>query len=437
MLARKMLLSGGGGLSGHYVTEFTVENASGRVKGLAWDTVNDTQLVICTEGVNGVCVIAPFASGELNESPANANISVVNADGVAYYAGGNLYAGGYKNTTFGSLFSQTDAGGNNLGGIGAKKSGEAIYSEFLVGDGAGNFYLSASRSDSSARNYIIACDAAGILNWEIELQGSHDWLLSTAVKSAAFDGTYLYAVFYERDISANNYPHAFIVKIDPTTPSIVWQRKLTTPSYGFSAAVISVDGAGNAYLGAYEENVGYFVVAKYNAAGVIQWKKTFKYGSYYSTYADIAVDETTGRLFLMLGSNQRHFFFISELDVSNGSILYTKMINGGSGNIQTLPQLYAHDGQLMTAFTRAVTGYPGYLINISADDNGDDLGTAANITINSVSTATLTTSNFGGTDSVGTLLFSTVSTGATSHVMNNQIFNGYDIVANVTGKELL
>lgn len=133
--------------------------------------------------------------------------------------------------------------------------------------------------------------------WKVDIEGKTEWIrkfpYSFYVESDTAEGTdgSIYMVSTTNEAIVEPLPdgsrNGYIVKVDKTTGSTIWQRQWGTTSYpSLSSGTTStfedirIDGSGNIFVGGYVQNVGLFeaqrnysdrIVVRYSLAGNVIW----------------------------------------------------------------------------------------------------------------------------------------------------------------------
>lgn len=150
------------------------------------------------------------------------------------------------------VFSEYYAGGVNVGAnaIGLASSGVLKLSEFY---NLSNAWIKVFRGATSANE---------------------------ATQDAAIDTSdNIYVVSYSQNNTSFSNGYGLIVKVNPDTGSVAWQKLFNTNSSSYAASYLSVttDSSGYAYAAGYTPSTGssitYPVINKYDSSGTLQWHR--------------------------------------------------------------------------------------------------------------------------------------------------------------------
>ena len=215
-----------------------------------------------------------------------------------------------------------------LGGV------ENDYGRFQIArDTGGNIYvIGYTGSDGAGGNdFLIAkYNSSGVIQWQRTLGGTgNDFGFGIAIDST--DNIYV-AGFTDSDGEGGN---DFLIAKYNSSGTIQWQRTLGGVDSDFGRG-IAIDSTDNIYVVGYTDSDGAgdfdLLVAKYNAAGVIQWQRTLG-GTGSDIGFGIAVD-STDNIYVVgytdsdgAGGND---FLIAKYN-SSGVIQWQRTL-GGAGN---------------------------------------------------------------------------------------------------------
>jgi hypothetical protein len=259
-----------------------------------------------------------------------------NADGyaIASDGAGNLYFSGDTNTS-----GNTDiqiAKYNYSGNIQWQKSlGDTGYDYgfSIAVDSSGNVYTSSllGTSAGTSTQFLIAkYNSSGVIQWQRTLGGSLEFSRGNGI---AVDSSANVYVVGRSDVAAGGVAYIELAKYN-TSGTIQWQRKLSG-SYAGSGNGIALDSSGNVYItGGANTAIGgrYFITAKYNTSGTLQWQRQIGDGSFSYDGKGIAVDSSSN-VYVCSTSDPAgtgSFIVIAKYDTS-GAIQWQRSLRPSGG----------------------------------------------------------------------------------------------------------
>lgn len=187
-------------------------------------------------------------------------------------------------------------------------------------------------------------------------QVAGNWI---ATLGGASTGEYWYGVgvdssgnVYAAGEASQNASDCLIAKYN-AAGVIQWQRSLGDASIYQSASAIAVDSSGNAHIVGYASNSGNIVVAKYNSSGTIQWQRTLN-GSADDYGAGITVD-SSGNVYITGYTASQGAGDTDALIVkynSSGTLQWQRSLGGTSSDSGTAIAIDSSGNVYIAGYTR-------------------------------------------------------------------------------------
>jgi len=265
--------------------------------------------------------------GELYGSVPNST----NGYSIALDSSNNVYFTGTSQES-GTTDFQT-AKYNSLGVIQWQRSlGSSNYDagSGIAVDSSGNVYIIGSTNPGTGQFdcEIAKYNTSGTIQWQRSLGGAnYENGYAIAVDSAAN----VYVVGRSNDAGTFDI---LIAKYN-TSGTIQWQRRLSNVSYTDSGNGIATDSSGNVYItGSSSTAIGgqYFITAKYNTSGTLQWQRQIGDGSFSYDGRGIAVDASSN-VYVCSTSDPAgtgSFIVIAKYDTS-GAIQWQRSLKPSGG----------------------------------------------------------------------------------------------------------
>jgi hypothetical protein len=134
----------------------------------------------------------------------------------------------------------------------------------ITTDASGNVIACGSVTNNGSA-YVAKLSSALGVTWEVALAGT-----SVAYSVSADSSGDVYVVGYSNNASPYAKLDAFIVKLDGSTGSVVWERRLSDTSTTSSFSHVTVIGSDVYAIGTIG---GYLTVAKYSNSGALQYSR--------------------------------------------------------------------------------------------------------------------------------------------------------------------
>jgi hypothetical protein len=413
MMAGKCRLGWSDGPSSFYVTDYYATDSpsssmepNNNMGYLAVDVVNDNILGGAMQGLYTAGY--PVFKGGTLQSNAQPNLGTGNGDKVLSATSERLFLNSYGSvggSYQGARFTEIDPDGGNtfLSNNAIEGLTQLVQPRDLTIDSSGNYYFLTSPYVSSVyRLAITKVNAAGTEQWSYGLDVN-------AISNARIttDNTYIYTV--------TAIPNGIAVfKIDPTTPSIVWQRDYDLGSDSANRPVIKVDSSGNVYVGFIKtpSPTNYYEI-KYNSAGTVQHTRRYYSGSSSLQYGEGAFDEDGYYYFAWNVTPGGSDFKLSKY--RNGTHSWTKTIsNSLAVNYSCYTNTFT-DGAFVYcgAFLddSGSSGKRGVMFKLDATTHDQDNGTASShsTTITGTTSSSMSTTTGAGTAGTPTYTLSDYS----------------------------
>ena len=301
---------------------------------VAVDSSNNVYCLIGTDdSVNDVTIFKFTSSGTLVWQ------TTFNVNPGDYFAGTDLVVDNSGNV-FACLYYSISGDDqqlilklDNTGAIQWQKSlsgGNDGYPQGITLDSTGSVIISGQIYDNitTANNLLVAkYNSSGVLQWQKEFinpDGSSYYVYSGQITTDASDNIYITGSM-DLAIGSNKI---YVAKLD-SSGNLIWQTNLDYAgnqySYGISldsSNNVYISGSGNTALGS-----GYFLMAKFDNSGAIQWQRIFGAGS----------------------ESQYYYWSVKTIDVYSNSYIvtgYTGTVPTNTYNAEAITFQLPTDGSL-------------------------------------------------------------------------------------------
>jgi hypothetical protein len=248
----------------------------------------------------------------------------------------NIYCAGRQNSADGLISKYNTSGTIQWQRRQAGASTDQMYG--LVTTSAGNSYVSGlsntTGADSQFGMYLAKYNTSGSIQWQRRLGGAaNDVGYSVALDSD--ENVYLHGHHASSSTQGGN--DSVLAKYS-SSGSLQWIRSLgnaNTNNAVASGKSVAVDSSNNIYILGTESTTRYYVLAKYNSSGIIQWQRsitpTYTRGSVVRGAIDV---DSSGNIYATgaftdssLSNKTKNF--IIKFD-TNGNAVYTKEFSNSS-----------------------------------------------------------------------------------------------------------
>jgi len=285
---------------------------------------------------------------------------------ITFDASSNVYVGGYNNLKFETAKYNT--------------SGVIQWQRTLnIGNSNPDYGVTGIAVDSSSNVYVAGVnpsyaqiakyDSSGAIQWQRRLGPG----MSTNVFSLSIDtSSNIYIVGTSgvlgtgQDIQLQKYN---------SSGTIQWQKTLYGSNQQFGTGG-AVDSSGNLYLTGYDYSSGlgspYFVVAKYNTSGTIQWQRRIGSGTNTTAGWGIAADASgnlyaTGYVDNVASST---FVFLTVKYNSSGAIQWQRTLGNNTLNLYAYGAAVDSSGNVYITGKALLGGSTSYLIIAKYNSSG-------------------------------------------------------------------
>ncbi|MCP4595772.1 hypothetical protein [Neptuniibacter sp.] len=412
MLARRMLLSGGGGPSPYWIGKYGTAgitwsidiDIAGGIEAVSYDGGTSCEVAVFQEGVlvdqtgMNTSLVSTNDRVGVNVNQGKLVVSRRLSSNVSHYVINPDY------TEIMRIFSGDGAG----------------YYNAHITSGGGMIGLTASPTSNAHALYYVTDIGSPSAAWIFNL-GFANWLEPHTVIFED-DGTHLYVVGINS--AANDY--LTVMKIDPSSPSIVWQRKITVSSSDMTDVkpTIHIDASGNVIVGYYCNTD--LCLSKWNSSGIHQWSKYFNYAaqgfaksSVYNSAPWAITDSYAYCLWPHTSDKKKCLLFCFDISNAPTGIEWVKTLTNTEANADctNAVAIDASDEVVRGAYYNTATAGSHYILfNLSAANDGEDDGAVNGVTVSSAASASINMGNLSMTESVDVTTFSDISGSASGLV---------------------
>ena len=200
-------------------------------------------------------------------------------NGVGIDSSDNVYVSGRTNGAGQGSYDFLTAKYNSSGAIQWQRTlggtaNEVDQENAIAVDGSGNVYIGGYTNSSGGNgqsNMLLAkYDSDGNLDWQV-YQGANGF---KGIEGIALDSSGdVYVVGESQENSSWSYYSLFVVKYN-SSGSFQWQRRLHDDSANTTQGRgITVDSSDNVYVTGYSNTGAGAIIAKYNSSGTIEWQR--------------------------------------------------------------------------------------------------------------------------------------------------------------------
>jgi hypothetical protein len=241
----------------------------------------------------------------------------------------------------------------------------------------GNFYIFGifwpSSSSQLSRTIVAKYNTSGVLQWQRSL--------TPAVSSDDASG---------QDIALDSAGNVYIVGSTPTGTTsgqgflvkynssgvLQWQVGLSIGTGQSNYQGIAIDSSDNIFVTgtATASGTSYGVVAKYNASGVLQWKKQIGSAGGYPNLTDITLD-SSGNIYVTGNVGPNTSSYIIKYD-TNGSVLWQRNLQSLTHRVQLYSITIDSSNYIVVGgYSSPVAGGSNQVIMVKLPGDGTPVGT--------------------------------------------------------------